>query len=68
MKTSIGNFLSGATEWIPQVFEFETDESWGEHSETLVYLQTRYAAGVAHFDDVRLDRVSGAANQLHRHE
>ena len=68
MKTSIGNFLSGATEWIPQVFEFATDESWGEHSETLVYLQTRYAAVVAHFDDVRLDRVSGAANQLHRHE
>ena len=50
------NFLSGATDWIPQVFEFETDESWSEHSETLVYLQTRYAAGTAHFDDVRLDK------------
>ena len=52
------NFLSGTTDWIPQVFEFETDESWREHPETLVYLQTRYAAGVAHFDDVRLDKIS----------
>ena len=52
------NFLSGTTGWIPQVFEFETDESWREHPETLVYLQTRYAAGVAHFDDVRLDKIS----------
>ena len=52
------NFLSGTTDWIPQVFEFETDESWREQPETLVYLQTRYAAGVAHFDDVRLDKIS----------
>ena len=52
------NFLSGTTDWIPQVFEFETDESWREQPETLVYLQTRYAVGVAHFDDVRLDKIS----------
>ena len=52
------NFLSGTTDWIPQVFEFETDESWREHPETAIWLRTRYAAGVAHFDDVRLDRVS----------
>ena len=29
-----------------------------EQPETLVYIQTRYAAGVAHFDDVRLDKMS----------
>ena len=52
------NFLSGTTDWIPQVFEFETDESWREHPETAIWLRTRYAAGVAHFDDVRLDRIS----------
>ena len=55
------NFLSGTTDWIPQVFEFETDESWREQPETLVYLQTRYAAGVAHFDDVRLDKIRNRA-------
>ena len=53
-----GNFLSGTTDWIPQVFEFETDESWREQPETAIWLRTRYAAGVAHFDDVRLDRLS----------
>lgn len=52
------NYLSGTTDWIPQVFEFETDETWGERPEVGVWLRTRYAAGTAHFDDVRLDKIS----------
>jgi hypothetical protein len=52
------NYLSGTTDWIPQVFEFETDETWGESPEVGVWLRTRYAAGTAHFDDVRLDKIS----------
>jgi len=55
-----GNFLSGTMDWIPQVFEFETDESWREQPETAIWLQVRYAAGIAHFDDVRLDRITDA--------
>ena len=52
------NFLSGTTDWIPQVFEFETDETWRERPDAGVWLRIRYAAGTAHFDDVRLDRIS----------
>ena len=51
-------YLSGTTDWIPQVFEFETDETWGERPVVGVWLRTRYAAGIAHFDDVRLDKIS----------
>ena len=52
------NFLSGTTDWIPQVFEFETDETWRERPDAGIWLRIRYAAGTAHFDDVRLDRIS----------
>ena len=52
------NFLSGTTDWIPQVFEFETDASWRDRPVTGIWLRIRYAAGTAHFDDVRLDRIS----------
>ena len=56
-----GNFLAGTTDWIPQVFEFETDESWREQTETAVWLKIRYAVGTANFDDVRLDKVGAAS-------
>ena len=51
------NFLSGTTDWIPQVFTFETDASWPDRSEATVLLQVRYAVGTAYFDDVRMDRL-----------
>ena len=51
-------YLSGTTDWIPQVFEFETDESWRESSEVGIWLRIRYAAGTAHFDDPRLDKLA----------
>ena len=51
-------YLSGTTDWIPQVFEFETDESWRENPEAGIWLRIRYAAGTAHFDDPRLDKIS----------
>ena len=52
------NFLSGTTDWIPQVFTFETDASGSDRFEAVVLIQVRYASGTAHFDDVRLDRLS----------
>ena len=51
------NFLSGTTDWIPQVFTFETDASESDRSEATILLQVRYASGTAYFDDVRLDRL-----------
>ena len=63
-----GNFLSGNTDWIPQVFEFETDETWREQPATAVWFKVRYAAGTAYFDGARLDRVGAKTEATEKEE
>lgn len=54
-------FLSGSSEWVYQVFEFETDDAWDPASVPIFYLRLRHATGTVRFDAMRIDEVGALA-------